>query len=98
MRRISKKCLARFRIGPSVLWIRIRIDFGRQIRIQKVKNDPQKFKGAKKFHVLKCWMFSLGLKASPVARTSFFLLILAIKPLDLDPHWPKILAPIQDLH
>jgi hypothetical protein len=33
------------------------IGFGRRIRI-RVKNDPQKLKKVKKFHVLKCWMFS----------------------------------------
>jgi hypothetical protein len=53
-----------------VLWIRIRIDFGRRIRIQ-VNNDPQKLKKVKKFHVLKSWMFSLGLKASPVGWKPF---------------------------
>jgi hypothetical protein len=28
------------------------------IQIQEGKNDPQKYKHIKKFHVLKCWMFS----------------------------------------
>jgi hypothetical protein len=32
--------------------------FGIRIRIQEGKNDPQKKKKIKKFHVLKCWMFS----------------------------------------
>jgi hypothetical protein len=36
----------------SVFGIRIRI------RIQDGKNDPPKKKTVKKFHVLKCWMFS----------------------------------------
>jgi hypothetical protein len=41
-------------------WIRIRIQSGQwiRIRIQEGKNDPQKLKKIKKFHVLKCWMFS----------------------------------------
>jgi hypothetical protein len=41
MRRISRKCLAWFRIGSPVLRFLIRVDFSRQIRIQEVKNDPQ---------------------------------------------------------
>jgi hypothetical protein len=32
--------------------------FGNRIRIQEGKNDPQKYKKVKKFHVLKCAMFS----------------------------------------
>jgi hypothetical protein len=32
--------------------------FGIRIRIQEGKNDPQKVEKIKKFHVLKCWMFS----------------------------------------
>jgi hypothetical protein len=37
------------------------------IRVQKRQKEPSKMKKVK-FHVLKCWMFSLGgLKASPVA-------------------------------
>jgi hypothetical protein len=40
-------------------WNRIRIGLGHWIRIQEGKNnDPQKLKKVKKFHVLKCWMFS----------------------------------------
>jgi hypothetical protein len=35
---------------------------------------PIKIEKINKFHVLKCWMFSLdGLKASPVAWTSFMV-------------------------
>jgi hypothetical protein len=46
-------------------------EFG--IRIQKGKNDSQKFIKVNYFHVLKCWMvlFFLGLKAFSVALTSF---------------------------
>jgi hypothetical protein len=32
----------------------------RSTRIQEVKNDPQKYKKVKYFHVLKCCMFSFG--------------------------------------
>jgi len=44
----------------SVFRIRTRIHSGHWIRIpiQEGKNDPQKIEKMKKFHVLKCWMFS----------------------------------------
>jgi hypothetical protein len=32
--------------------------FGIWIRIQEGKNDPQNEEKLKKYHVLKCWMFS----------------------------------------
>jgi hypothetical protein len=32
--------------------------YGFAIRIQEGKNDPQKYKKVRKFHVLKCWTFS----------------------------------------
>jgi hypothetical protein len=35
-----------------------KIQSGQWIRIQEGKNDPQKQKTVKKFHVLECWMFS----------------------------------------
>jgi hypothetical protein len=38
--------------------LRIRIQLGQWIRIQEGKNDPKKWEKIKKFHVLKCWMFS----------------------------------------
>jgi hypothetical protein len=42
------------------------------IRIKKAKMTHKNRKKIKKFHVLKCWMFSFrGLKASSVAWTSF---------------------------
>jgi hypothetical protein len=43
---------------PDWIWIRS----GQWIRIQEGKNDPKSDKNIKKvtkFHVLKCWMFSL---------------------------------------
>jgi hypothetical protein len=47
----------------SVLWIRIRIDFG-QLEPDPdpggLKHEPQQKKKVKKFHDLKYWMFSLG--------------------------------------
>jgi hypothetical protein len=44
-------------------WIRIQSGQWIRIRIRnwepEAKNDPQKKKKIKKFHVLKCWMFSI---------------------------------------
>ncbi len=60
-----------------MLWIRIRMDphrfwsAGSWFRRAKIIHT-QKKKEVKKFHVLKCWVFFFwGLKASPVAWTSF---------------------------
>jgi hypothetical protein len=39
-------------------WIRINFSCWTRIRIQEGKNDPQKKKKVKKFHVLNGWMFS----------------------------------------
>jgi hypothetical protein len=36
----------------------LRINLSCWIRIQEGKNDPQKKKKVKEFHVLNCWMFS----------------------------------------
>jgi hypothetical protein len=41
---------------PNLDWIKMK--WGLWIWIQKSKNDPQQ--KATKFHVLLCWMFSLG--------------------------------------
>ncbi len=45
-------------VNFSVFRIRIRIDFGQPDPDPEGKNFPQKYKKVKKFHVLKCWMFS----------------------------------------
>ncbi len=45
----------------------IRIDFARLNRDPRGQQSPTKIKKVKKFHVTKCWMFSFGMKASPVA-------------------------------
>jgi hypothetical protein len=42
----------------AVFRIQIRILSSQWNRIQEGKNDPEKYKKVKKFHVLKCWMFS----------------------------------------
>jgi hypothetical protein len=65
------------RIGiQAVVWIRIRIcvyfQWGPWIRIQEGKNYPQKLNEVDKFLIF--WMMDVlfwGLKASPVAWTSF---------------------------
>jgi hypothetical protein len=44
--------------GSGSAWIRINLSCWIWIRIQEGKNDPQKKKKVKKFHVLNCWMFS----------------------------------------
>ncbi len=43
-------------VESTLLWIRIRINLSRwrRIRIEEGKNDPQKLKKIKNFHVLKC--------------------------------------------
>jgi hypothetical protein len=50
-------------VGPHLLvvfWIRIRIDFGRLVPDLDpgLKIILQNYKKEKKFHVLKCWIFS----------------------------------------
>jgi hypothetical protein len=40
-------------------WIRIRIDFDRWFRIQEGKNDPTKIGKSEEVLCFKCWMFSL---------------------------------------
>ncbi len=52
---------------------RIRIQSGQwiRIRIKEGKINHKNRKKVRKFHVMKCWMFFRGLKASPEAWTSF---------------------------
>ncbi len=40
------------------LWFRIRIRIFLSCWVQKDKNDPPRWDKVKKFHVLKCWIFS----------------------------------------
>jgi hypothetical protein len=51
-------CLGTRVSDPDPDWMRIQSGPWIRIRIQEGKNDPQKFKKVKTFHVFKCWIFS----------------------------------------
>jgi hypothetical protein len=48
----------RYSIEDKSRSVNLPLGFRIRIRIQEGKYDPQKEKKLKKFHVLKCWMFS----------------------------------------